>query len=237
MSGHSHFHNIKIKKGAEDAKRSKIFSKLSKELSVAAKDGGSDITFNAKLRSAVEKAKSMNMPADSIDKAIKKGSGELAGFSYEEFLVEAYGPGGTAFIVEGITDNKNRSLGEIKLILTQKGGKYVNEGGIKWMFEKKGVISIDATGKNKEEVEMTAIEAGADDIDWDESTFYLYTKPEDLEKTKKALEEKGLKTETALLEWVPKENVSVDEEIKEKNQRLFDTLDENDDVQNIYTNI
>lgn len=237
MSGHSHFHNIKIKKGAEDAKRSKIFSKLSKELSVAAKDGGSDITFNAKLRSAVEKAKSMNMPADSIDKAIKKGSGELAGFSYEEFLVEAYGPGGTAFIVEGITDNKNRSLGEIKLILTQKGGKYVNEGGIKWMFEKKGVISIDATGKNKEEVEMTAIEAGADDIDWDESTLYLYTKPEDLEKTKKALEEKGLKTETALLEWVPKENVSVDEEIKEKNQRLFDTLDENDDVQNIYTNI
>jgi len=237
MSGHSHFHNIKIKKGAEDAKRSKTFSKLSKELSVAAKDGGSDITFNAKLRSAVEKAKSMNMPADSIDKAIKKGSGELEGFSYEEFLMEAYGPGGTAFIIEGITDNKNRTLGEIKLILTQRGGKYVNEGGIKWMFEKKGVISIDASNKNKEEIELTAIEAGADDIDWDESTLYIYTKPEDLEKTKKILEEKKLKVESSALEWVPKETADIDETTKEKNQRFFESLDENEDVQNIYTNI
>lgn len=237
MSGHSHFHNIKIKKGAEDAKRSKIFSKLSKELSVAAKDGGSDITFNAKLRSAVEKAKSMNMPSDSIDKAIKKGSGELEGFSYEEFLMEAYGPGGTAFIVEGITDNKNRTLGELKLILSQKGGKYVNEGGIKWMFEKKGVISVDASGKNKEEIELSAIEAGADDIDWDENTLYLYAQPEDLEKTKKSLEENKIKTESAALEWVPKETMDVDEETKEKNQRFFEALDENEDVQNIYTNI
>ncbi|MFA5169424.1 MAG: YebC/PmpR family DNA-binding transcriptional regulator [Candidatus Paceibacterota bacterium] len=237
MSGHSHFHNIKIKKGAEDAKRSKTFSKLSKELSVAAKDGGSDITFNAKLRSAVEKAKSMNMPADSIDKAIKKGSGELEGFSYEEFLMEAYGPGGTAFIIEGITDNKNRTLGEIKLILTQRGGKYVNEGGIKWMFEKKGVISIDASNKNKEEMELTAIESGADDIDWEESTLYLYTKAEDLEKTKKILEENKLKIESAALEWVPKETMNVDEDTKEKNQRFFEALDENEDVQNIYTNI
>jgi len=237
MSGHSHFHNIKIKKGAEDAKRSKTFSKLSKEISVAAKDGGSDITFNAKLRSAVEKAKSMNMPADSIDKAVKKGSGELEGFSYEEFLMEAYGPGGTAFIIEGITDNKNRTLGEIKLILTQRGGKYVNEGGIKWMFEKKGVLSVDASNKNKEDVELTAIEAGADDIDWDENTLYIYTKAEDLEKTKKSIEENKLKVETAALEWVPKETMNVDEDLKEKNQKFFEALDENEDVQNIYTNI
>ncbi len=237
MSGHSHFHNIKLKKGAEDARKSKTFSKLSKEISIAAKDGGSDVVFNAKLRSAVEKAKSMNMPADSVEKAIKKGSGELEGFSYEEFLVEAYGPGGTAFIIEGITDNKNRTLGEIKLILTQRGGKHVNEGGIKWMFEKKGVISIDASGKNKEEMELTAIEAGADDIDWQEDLLYLYTKPEDLEKTKKALEGKKLKIQSSDLEWVPKENISVGDEMKEKNQKLFESLDENDDVQNIYTNI
>jgi len=237
MSGHSHFHNIKIKKGAEDAKRSKTFSKLSKEISVAAKDGGSDITFNAKLRSAVEKAKSMNMPADSIDKAIKKGSGELEGFSYEEFLMEAYGPGGTAFIIEGITDNKNRTLGEIKLILTQKGGKYVNEGGIKWMFEKKGVISIDASNKNKEDAELTAIEAGAEDIDWQKDNLYVYTRPEDLEKTKKVLEEKRLRIESANLEWVPKENITITEELNEKNQKLFESLDENEDVQSIYTNI
>ncbi|MFA5714173.1 MAG: YebC/PmpR family DNA-binding transcriptional regulator [Candidatus Paceibacterota bacterium] len=237
MSGHSHFHNIKIKKGAEDAKRSKTFSKLSKEISVAAKDGGSDIVFNPKLRSAVEKAKSMNMPADSIEKAIKKGSGELEGFSYEEFLMEAYGPGGTAFIIEGITDNKNRTLGEIKLILTQRGGKYVNEGGIKWMFEKKGVISIDASNKDKEEMELIAIEAGAEDIDWQENTLYIYIKLEELEKTKKALEERKLKIESSNLEWVPKENTSIDEDVKEKNQKLFESLDENDDVQNIYTNI
>lgn len=237
MSGHSHFHNIKIKKGAEDAKRSKIFSKLSKEISVAAKDGGSDTTFNAKLRSVVEKAKESNMPADSIEKAIKKGSGELEGFTYEEFLLEAYGPGGTAVMIEGITDNKNRSLGELKLIINQKGGKTVNEGGIKWMFEKKGVIAIDATNKNKEDLELTAIEAGAEDIDWQEDTLYLYLKAEDLEKTKKALEEKGLKISSAALEWVPNEYVTVDDDTKEKFEKFYEALDEHDDVQNIYTNI
>jgi YebC/PmpR family DNA-binding regulatory protein len=237
MSGHSHFHNIKIKKGAEDAKRSKIFSKLSKEISVAAKDGGSDTTFNAKLRSVVEKAKAMNMPADSIDKAVKKGSGELAGFTYEEYLLEAYGPGGSAVMIEGITDNKNRTLGEIKLIINQKGGKTVNEGGIKWMFEKKGVISLDAVNKNKEDLELTAIEAGADDIEWQEDTLYLYTKAEDLEKTKKALEEKGLKIESSNLEWVANESLAAGDDVKEKFQKFYESLDEHDDVQNIYTNI
>ena len=237
MSGHSHFHNIKIKKGAEDAKRSKIFSKLSKEISVAAKDGGSDTTFNAKLRSVVEKAKAMNMPADSIDKAVKKGSGELEGFTYEEFLLEAYGPGGSAVMIEGITDNKNRSLGEIKLIIHQKGGKTVNEGGIKWMFEKKGVLSVDAANKDKEDMELTAIEAGAEDIEWQETTLYLYVKAEDLEKTKKALEEKGLKIESAALEWVPNETLETDDATKEKFQKFFEALDEHDDVQNVYTNI
>ena len=237
MSGHSHFHNIKIKKGAEDAKRSKIFSKLSKEISVAARDGGSDTVFNAKLRSVVEKAKSMNMPADSIDKAVKKGSGELEGFTLEEFLLEAYGPGGSAIMIEGITDNKNRSLGEIKLIINQRGGKTVNEGGIKWMFQKKGVVSIDAINKNKEELELTAIEAGAEDIEWQEDTLYVYVKTEDLEKTKKTLEERGLKILSSNLEWVPNETLSVDDATRERFQNFFEALDEHDDVQNVYTNI
>jgi YebC/PmpR family DNA-binding regulatory protein len=237
MSGHSHFHNIKIKKGAEDAKRSKTFSKLSKEISVAAKDGGSDTTFNAKLRSVVEKAKSMNMPADSIDKAVKKGSGELEGFTYEEYLLEAYGPGGSAVMIEGITDNKNRTLGEIKLIINQRGGKTVNEGGIKWMFEKKGVVSIDAAGKNKEDMELTAIESGAEDIEWQEDTLYIYVKSEDLEKTRKALEEKSLKILTSNLEWVPNETLEVDDATRERFQNFFEALDEHDDVQNVYTNI
>jgi len=237
MSGHSHFHNIKIKKGAEDAKRSKIFSKLSKEISIAAKDGGSDITFNVKLRSAVDKAKSFNMPADSIEKAIKKGAGELEGCSYEEFLMEAYGPDGIAVIIEGITDNKNRSLGEIKLLITQKGGKPVNEGAIKWMFEKKGVICIDATGKSKDDLELLAIDAGAEDFSQEENLMYVYTKTEDLEKTKKSLEEKKIKIESSGLEWVPKENSTVSDETREKCEKFFEAIDEHDDVQNIFTNI
>ena len=237
MSGHSHFHNIKIKKGAEDAKRSKIFSKLSKEISIAAKDGGSDTTFNVKLRSVVDKARSFNMPSDSIDKAIKKGAGELEGFSYEEFLMEAYGPNGTAVIIEGITDNKNRSLGELKLLITQRGGKNVSEGSIKWMFEKKGVICIDTIGKSKDDLELLAIDAGADDFSSEENLMYLYTKQEDLEKTKKALEEKGIKIESSNLEWVPKENVTVDDETRERCEKFFEAIDEHDDVQNIFTNI
>ena len=200
MSGHSHWHQIRFKKGIEDAKRSKVFSKLSKEITIAARDGGGDLVFNPTLRSIVDKSKLANMPADSIDKAIKKGTGELEGVSYEEFIVEAYGPAGTALMIDGITDNKNRSLGEIKLIISQHGGKVVNEGAIKWMFEKKGVLNInDLRGKSKDDLELLAIEAGAEDVNWEEEFLYIYTKPEDLEKTRKALEEKGLKAESQTL--------------------------------------
>lgn len=238
MSGHSHFHNIKLKKGAEDAKRSKIFSKLSKEISIAAKDGGGDATFNPVLRSAIEKARAANMPTDSVEKAIKKGTGELEGASYESFQIEAYGPNGTAFIIEGITDNKNRSVNEVKLIITQHGGKVVNEGAIKWMFEKKGVINItDLKSKTKDDLELLAIEAGADDVFWEGDSLYIYTKPEDLEKARKTLESKHLTIESANLEWVPKENISVDDATREKNQKFFEALDEHDDVSNIYSNI
>lgn len=238
MSGHSHWHQIRFKKGIEDAKRSKVFSKLSKEITIAARDGGGDLVFNPTLRSIVDKSKLANMPADSIDKAIKKGTGELEGVSYEEFIVEAYGPAGTALMIDGITDNKNRSLGEIKLIISQHGGKVVNEGAIKWMFEKKGVLNInDLRGKSKDDLELLAIEAGAEDVNWEEEFLYIYTKPEDLEKTRKALEEKGLKAESANLEWVPKENIEVNDEVREKNQRLFEALDEHDDVSNVYSNI
>jgi len=137
MSGHSHWHSIKFKKGVADAKKSKVFSKLAREISIAARESGADLTFNPKLRTVVDKAKAVNMTSDSIDRAIKKGAGELGGANFEEFTFEAYGPGNTALIVEGITDNKNRSLGELKIILNQNGGKMVAEGAIKWMFEKK----------------------------------------------------------------------------------------------------
>ncbi|MFA5013296.1 MAG: YebC/PmpR family DNA-binding transcriptional regulator [Candidatus Paceibacterota bacterium] len=238
MSGHSHWSSIKFKKGVEDAKRSKTFSKLSKEISIAAREGGSDMTFNPKLRSIVDKARSQNMPADSIEKAIKKGSGELEGYTLEEFLIEAYGPNGVAMIIEGITDNKNRSLGEIKLILNQNGGKMVEGGAIKWMFERKGVILINKEDlKDKEDMELATIESGADDFAWEEEGMAIYTKPEDLEKVRRFFDGKGIKIASANLEWLAKETVEADEKTREKCQKLFEALDDHDDVQNIFWNI
>ncbi len=231
MSGHSHFHNIKLKKGAEDAKKSKLFSKLSKEISIAAKEGGSDINFNPKLRNVVDKAKAINMPNDSIDKAIKRGSGELEGATFEEFLMEAYGPDGMAVLIEGITDNKNRSINEIKLLVSQKGGKVVNEGAIKWMFERKGVIGITDIA-SKEEAELSAIEAGAEDIEWEEDNLIVYTKPEEMEQVRKKLE--SFKIDFANLDWVAKEKISVDEE---KCNDFIEAIEDHDDVSNVYTNI
>lgn len=231
MSGHSHFHNIKLKKGAEDAKKSKLFSKLSREISLASKDGGSDLNFNPKLRNTVEKAKSLNMPNDSIDKAIKKGSGELAGFTYEEFLMEAYGPDNMAVLIEGITDNKNRSINEIKLLVSQRGGKMVNEGAIKWMFERKGVIGISNVS-SKEETELMAIEAGAEDIEWEEDNLIVYTKIEEMDSVKKGLE--SLKIDFANLEWVPKEKISSD---IERCNSFIESIEDHDDVSNTYSNV
>lgn len=237
MSGHSHWHSIRFKKGVADAKKSKIFSKLAREISIAARDGGADLTFNPKLRTIVEKAKLANMTSDSIERAIKKGSGELESCSYEEFTLEAYGPNNTAIIIEGITDNKNRSLGEIKLILSQNGGKMVEGGAIKWMFDKKGVIIINKENiKDKEELELLLIESEAENFEWQQEGLVIYTKPEDLDKVKNFLEENKIKIESSQLEWVPKENTEVDETTKEKNQKLYEILDDNDDVQNIYTN-
>lgn len=231
MSGHSHFHNIKLKKGAEDAKRSKLFSKLSKEISITAREGGPDIAFNPKLRSIVDKARGLNMPNDSIEKAIKRGSGEIEGATLEEFLIEAYGPDNMAVLIEGITDNKNRSINEIKLLVSQKGGKIVNEGAIKWMFERRGVIGITDI-QSKEEAELIAIEAGAEDILWEEDNLIIYTKPEEMENVKNNLT--SLKVDFANLEWVAKEKISADEE---KCTSFIEAIEDHDDVSNVYTNI
>jgi YebC/PmpR family DNA-binding regulatory protein len=237
MSGHSHWSTIKYKKEMMDSKRSKIFSKLAKEITIAARDGGSDMTFNPRLRTVVDKARDANMPSDNIEKAIKKGAGELEGCTYEEFSIEAYGPDGTALIIDGITDNKNRSFGEIKLILNQRGGKMVEGGGIKWMFDKKGVIMIEKGSKDKEDLEMMAIESGADNFDWGEEYLTVYTKPEELDKVKHFFIENSVKPKEANLEWVAKELVEGTESTQEKFQKLYEALDDHDDVQNIYTNL
>jgi len=235
MSGHSHWHSIKYQKTAADAKRSKVFSKMAKEIAVAAREGGGNPEFNSKLRLAVEKAKALNMPAENIERAIKRGTGELEGAQLESVIFEAYGPGGIAIIIEGITDNKNRTLGEIKQILNQNGGKLVGEGSVRWLFERKGAITVSSQGKNKEELEMAAIEAGAEDIYWHDEMLDVYTHPEELEKVKKNLENKNIEIKTATLDWVAKEQVDLEEKEKQACQKLFEALDENEAVQEIYS--
>ena len=241
MSGHSHAKTIKHQKGLADAKRGAAFSKLAKELEIAAKDGG-DPVFNSKLRTAIEKAKETNMPTENIERAIKRGTGELESGKLEEVSFEAYGPGNVAIIIDGITDNRNRTLGDIRQILNQNGGKLVAEGAIRWMFERKGVIVVDLKlqsddFKNKESLELAAIEAGAEDIRWHDDVLDVYTKQGELEKDRKNLGEKKIKLESASLDWVEKEGVSVDEATKEACEKLFEALDENDSVQEIYSNL
>lgn len=241
MSGHSHFKKIKHQKAVTDAKVSQGFSKVAREITVAAGQGN-DPDFNSKLRIAIEKAREINMPAENIERAIKRGTGEDAGENLEEVLYEAYGPGGTAIIIEGITDNKNRSFGQVRQILNERGGKLVGEGAVRWMFERKGCITLNPkfqipNSKSKEELEMAAIEAGAEDFYWRNEELDIYIKIEELEKIKKFLENKGIKVESASLDWVPKEMVKVEEKDKEANQKLFEELDENDAVQEIYSNL
>ncbi len=237
MSGHSHWAGIKHKKGITDAKRSKVFSKMAKEITIAAKDGR-DINFNPKLRLVVEKARSLNMPADNIERAIKKGTGEIEGEVLERVVFEAYGPGEVAFIIEGITDNKNRFLGEIKQILNKNNGKLVSQGGIQWMFEKRGCLTVKTDGsKTKEEWEMFSIDLGAEDLSWYDNMLEIYVEQNSLEKTKAAFEEKNVEIESASLDWVAKKEIEVDKETEEKCLKLFDSLDENDSVQEIYSNL
>ena len=238
MSGHSHFSSIKHKKGIADAKRGKVFSKMARVIIFAAKGGG-DPGSNYKLKMAIDQARQTNMPKENIERAIKKGTGELKGEKLEQFIFEAYGPGKTAIIIEGITDNKNRSLSEIKQILNQYNGKLASGGSVKWLFERKGTITVNNGQKtiNKEELELTAIEAGAEDIYWYIDDLYIYTKPEELEKVKRNLEEKGIKIESSSLDWVAKETIEIEEKEKESCQKLFEALDENDAVQDIYSNL
>ena len=242
MSGHSHWKKVKHKKGATDIKKSKIFSKLSRAISVAARDKGSDPGTNPKLRLAIEMAHSFNLPKETVERAIKKGAGELEGIKLEEVLFEAYGPGGIAIIIEGIADNKNRALGEIKQILNQNKGKLVREGSVKWLFERKGVIIVDwklqiENFKNKEELELKAIESGAEDIYWHNDSLDIYTKIEDLEEIKQKLKEEGVEIESTSLDWVAKEEIPLNEEQKKASQKLFETLDESEVVQEIYSNL
>ena len=241
MSGHSHFHSIKHKKEAEDKKRGKIFSKLSRLISVAAREGGGDPKSNPRLRIAIDQAKSLNMPKDNIERAIKKGTGELAGERLEEVEFEIFGPNGIALIVEGITDNKNRTLNEVKQILNQNNSKMANEGSVRWLFERKGLIEIqlpEESASQKENIELAVIDSGAEDMGWQKNILKVYTSPNDLEKIKKGIEKKGIEIGSSSLIWRAKEEISIIEEKKKETiEKLISSLEENEAIQNIYSNL
>ncbi len=237
MSGHSKWATIKHQKGMADAKKSKVFSKISRQISVVAKEGGKDPETNSRLRMAIEQAKEINMPKDNIEKSIKRGAGELEGQKLDSVTFEAYGPGKTALIIEGITDNKNRALGEIKKILSEHKSKLADEGSVRWMFEKKGVIVLPPQEKDKDDLELEAIDAGAENTYWHNDYLDVYTGPENLEETKSNLEEKKIKIDSSSLDWVPKEMVDPGEEERRACQNLFEALDESETVQDIYSNL
>ena len=234
MSGHSKWHQIHRQKGATDAKRGALFTKLGNNITVAAKIGGGDPDANFRLRLAIDQAKSSNMPKENIERAIKRGTGELNdGKKIETVNYEGYGPEATAFIIEVLTDNRNRTSASIKHLLSKFGGSLAGPGSVAWMFEQKGVIRTDDI---TEELELTLIDAGVRDIIRDEDGTTVYTKPGDLKKIKDLLEQFKITIEYAETEQIAKDKKIVSEEQKEKLQKLFDELDENEDVSNYYTN-
>ena len=238
MSGHSKWASIKHKKAHTDAKRGKVFTKIVKEIATAAKLGGGDPEGNPRLRTAIDNAKEVNMPHDNVKKAIMKGTGELPGVSYEEYLYEGYGPAGVAVMVEVMTDNKNRTVPEIRHIMSKSGGSLGESGCVSWIFEKKGYILVSKT-KTSEDVVMTvALDAGAEDMknDPEEENFEIITTPEDFAAVKEAIEKAGLPVDSAEVTMLPKTYVVLDAKAAEQMVRLIDALEDNDDVQNVYAN-
>jgi len=236
MSGHNKWSTIKHKKGAADAKRSKMFSKLIKELTVAARMGGGDIEGNPRLRTAVLAARTANMPKDNIEKAIKRGTGEIEGVSYEEITYEGYGPGGVAVLVEALTDNKNRTVSEIRHIFDKHTGNLGEAGCVAWIFQKKGMVIVPAAGIQEDEVVELALEAGASDVRPEEDTFEITCEPGDFETVRKAVEDKGWKIEAAETTLIPQNTVKLQGKKAELMLKMMDVLDDHDDLQKVYAN-
>ncbi len=238
MSGHSKWSSIKHKKGAADAKRGKLFSKLSRAIIVAAKDGGPDPAGNLALQNAVEKARSYSMPKDNIDRAIAKGSGADAdAAAFETVVYEGYGPEGVAVLVEALTDNRNRTAADVRHIFAKTGGNLGTSGAVAWQFERRGVVLVDAAGVDEDELMLAAAEGGADDVEPDGSSFQITCAPENLAAVRAAVEAAGLTVESAELTMIPSTTVEVaDEGTAKQVLRLMDALEENDDVQEVYAN-
>lgn len=236
MSGHSKWASIRHKKGAVDAKRGKIFSRLIKEITVAARLGGGDPDGNPRLRVAIQAAKAQNMPKDNIARAIKKGTGELAGTSYEEYNYEAYGPGGVALMMNCLTDNKNRTIADIKHIFERHGGNLGEPGCVSWIFEKKGLFVFEKSSVGEEKLLDLALEAGAEDIKESETQLEVLTDPGDFESIKKAFDDEGLSYSLAEISMIPQNTVKLDGRDAERVLSLLEALEENDDISHVYAN-
>jgi YebC/PmpR family DNA-binding regulatory protein len=237
MSGHSHWATIKHKKGAIDAKRGKLFSKLSRAIIIAARHGGGDPDANLKLRYAIDKAREVSMPKDNIDRAIKRGTGETEGLVFEEIQYEGYGPGGVAILVDILSDNRNRIAGEIRKIFDRAGGKMGSAGCVAYMFERKGVFTVDTKTIEEDALMSIALDAGAEDMKRAESVFVITSDPTTFNQVHEALRKAGLTLLSADITQVAKTPVDVDLETGKKVVRLMEALDDNDDVQNVYSNV
>jgi YebC/PmpR family DNA-binding regulatory protein len=236
MSGHSKWHSIKHKKAAIDSKRGRAFTKFIKEITIAARIGGGDVEGNPRLRKAIADAKTLNMPADNIKRATMKGTGELEGGQLEEIMYEGYGPGGVALIAEVVTDNRNRTVSEIRHVFSKNGGNMAEAGAVSWMFHKKGYIVIEK-GKTDEDTLMAlAIDAGADDFTPEESSYEIYTSPNSFDAVLTALKDKGIETASAEISMIPQNYVKVEGKAAQQVLKLMEALDEHDDVQHVYGN-
>ncbi len=236
MAGHSKWAQIKHKKAKVDAQRGKIFTKLIREIMVAARMGGGDPDHNPRLRLAIDRAKSYNMPMENIERAIKKGTGELEGVKYENAIFEGYGPGGVAILVVALTDNKNRTTGEIRHLFSKHGGNLGSPGSVAWQFKERGFIVIDKAAADEDTVLEIALEAGAEDVVTGEDSYEVYTDPKEFENVKKAFEERGIPLSQAEITMFPQSTVKLGEKDAEKVLKLINALEEHDDVQHVYAN-
>ena len=236
MSGHSKWHTIKHKKGALDAKRGKLFTKLIREMTIAARIGGGDPDSNPRLRTAVDKAKGANMPADNITRAIKKGTGELEGTTYEELQLEGYGPGGVAILVEGSTDNRNRTVSEIRHLFTKNGGNLGGAGSVAYMFKPRGVIAIAADKTTEEKLMEIALDAGAEDIESESQGFTVYTTQHSFEAVRDAIKKAGIEPDEAEVKKLAENNIALEGAKAQQLLKLVEALDDHDDVQNVWDN-
>ena len=238
MAGHSKWANIKHKKQKEDKRRGKLFSKLSRKIAVAAREGGGDPEMNADLRMAIQKAKDNNMPNDNIERAIKRGTGNLEGMSYESFVYEGYGPGGVAIYMDIMTDNRNRTAAEIRHVLDKNGGNLGENGCVSWMFQRKGELIIDLNEFeiDEDELLLEALEAGAEDLEIEEEEAYIYTESGNFESTREIMEESGYEFASADLAMIPDNMVSLDKSNAKQMLRLIEKLEDHDDIQDVYSN-